>query len=113
MKKVGIVVLIAVLLVVGAFAQARATYRAGTYEGAANGFGGEIKVSVTVDASRVVSVTIVSNAETPGIGSRAIEALPARIVTAQGITVDNVSGATLSSQGIKNAVAQALEKAKA
>ncbi|MDR1893520.1 MAG: FMN-binding protein [Spirochaetales bacterium] len=117
MKKFGLIVMILTLLTLGLaadgiLAQARTTYKPGTYEGAANGFHGEVKVSVTVDASRIVSVTVLSHTETNGIGTRAINALPAAIVTAQGVTVDNVSGATLTSRAIKDAVTAALALAR-
>ncbi len=87
------------------------TYTPGTYEGEADGFGGSIKVSAEVDAEKILSVTVLSHSETDGIGSKAIESLPGAIVEAQSTEVEAVSGATLSSTGIKNAVQKALNAA--
>ena len=83
----------------------------GTDDAEADGFGGAIKVSVEVDAEKILSVTILSNSETDGIGSKAIESLPGAIVEKQSTEVEAVSGATLSSNGIKNAVQKALNTA--
>ena len=92
-------------------ASAGGMYQPGTYEAEADGFGGAIKVSVEVDAEKILGVTILSDSETDGIGSKAIESLPSTIVEKQSTEVDAVSGATLSSNGIKNAVQKALNTA--
>lgn len=86
-------------------------YTPGTYTGEAEGFGGTIQVSVEVDANSILSVAVVSDFETEGVGSKAVDALPALIVEAQGVDVDDVSGATMSSTGIKKAVTKALNTA--
>ena len=83
-------------------------YTPGVYTGEDTGYGGPIEVSVEVDENNILSVTVVSHKETPGVGSKAVESLPDAIVAAQGVEVDNVSGATISSGGIKNAVTRAL-----
>lgn len=90
----------------------KGAFTPGTYEATAPGFGGDVKVSVTVDRQRITEVRAYGPAETPGIGSRAIEELPGRIVKAQGTKVDNVSGASYSSLAVKTAADQALAKAR-
>lgn len=90
----------------------KGAYTPGTYEATAPGFGGDVKVSVTVDRERITAVRASGPAETPGIGSRALEELPGRIVKAQGTKVDNVSGASYSSLAVKTATDQALAKAR-
>lgn len=87
-------------------------YNPGKYESEAKGFGGQIKVEVEVDSDKILNVIIKEANETEGIGSKAIESLPDSIIEANSIEIDNVSGATVSSEAIKQAVQDALAKAK-
>ncbi len=80
----------------------------GVYEGAAEGFHGDIKVKVEVKDGKLVIVEILEQDETEGIGDVALEELAKTMVTEQNIEIDNVSGATFSSKGIKEAVKNAL-----
>ena len=80
----------------------------GPLTGTANGFGGPITVSVTMDGDKITAVEIVSNSETPEIAGTALEQIPAAIVAANSPDVDIVSGATYTSNGIINAVKNAL-----
>ncbi|MBR4550570.1 MAG: flavocytochrome c [Oscillospiraceae bacterium] len=73
-------------------------------------FGEDVVVEVVADAGTIYSVTVVKNNETQGIGSIAVEQLPGKIVEAQSAEVDGVSGATMTSNAIKAAVAEALEQ---
>ena len=86
-------------------------YTPGTYTGEDKGYGGPIQVTVEVDENTILSVTATGEKETPGVGSKAVEGLPAAIQEAQSAEVDNVSGATLSSTAIKNAAKKALNLA--
>lgn len=79
-------------------------YTAGTYEGTAKGFGGEIKATVTLTADKIESITIVGDSETKGIGSVAVEQLGQDMVAKQAVEIDGVSGATVSSTAIKVAL---------
>ena len=83
----------------------------GPLTGTANGFGGPITVSVTMDGDKITAVEIVSNSETPEIAGTALEQIPAAIVAANSPDVDIVSGATYTSNGIINAVKNALDSA--
>ena len=76
--------------------------------GEAQGYGGTLKVQVTLSGEDITKVKITEHHETPGVGSRAIDALPAAIEEADSIDVDSVSGATITSTAIKEAVSQAL-----
>ena len=78
------------------------------HTGQAQGYGGPLRVTVSVTGTDITSVSVTSHNETQGIGSRAIETLPERIVEADSIEVDGGSGATLTSNAIKEAVAQAI-----
>ena len=86
-------------------------YTAGTYTGEAQGFGGLVKVAVTVSDREITDITIQSadNEDTAYL-TMAVDIIPA-ILSAQSADVDTISGATFSSTGIKHAVQQALEKA--
>ncbi len=80
-----------------------------TLTGTAQGYGGEVTVTVEVNGNDIVSVKAVGDSETEGVGSNAIDQLPARIEEADSTNVDGVSGATMTSNAIKEAVNKALE----
>lgn len=80
--------------------------------GTARGYGGDVTVTVTVDGDDITSVEAVGENETQGVGSKAIEELPERITDADSTDVEGVSGATITSNAIKEAVGKALEGKK-
>ena len=80
-----------------------------TLTGSAQGYGGEVTVKVIVNGEDIVSVEAVGKDETEGVGSLAIDELPDKIAQANSTEVDNVSGATKTSEGIKQAVNNALK----
>ncbi|MDD4088450.1 MAG: FMN-binding protein [Tissierellia bacterium] len=80
-----------------------------TLTGSAQGYGGEVTVKVVVSGEDIVSVEAVGKDETEGVGSLAIDELPDKIAQANSTKVDNVSGATKTSEGIKQAVNNALK----
>lgn len=88
-----------------------ATYKAGTYTASAQGIGGPVQVSVTFTDSKIESIRIGANKETPGIGSVALEKLPAQIVESQSLGVDKISGASMSSSAVLTAVADCVKQA--
>lgn len=89
-----------------------AIYTAGSYTGTASGFGGEVKVTITVNETDITEVTAEGANETAGIGSNAIEKLPAAIKEAQSAEVDAVSGATITSNAVIAAATSAINQAK-
>ena len=88
------------------------SYKDGSYEGTATGFGGDITVKVTVDGGKITAVDIVSAEKEDGAYLTMAEDIIPKIIDAQTSEVDTISGATFSSTGIKNATAQALESAQ-
>ena len=90
MKKIIALVLVLAMMLPSAFAMT-----AGTYEAAAPGFHGDVKVAVTVDADKIVDI-VVTHTETEGIGSVALPKLVEEVKKNQTINVDDVSGATIS-----------------
>lgn len=90
-----------------------AALTAGTYEGSANSVGGPLDVKVTVTEDKIESIEITDTHDTDGIGSAAFDRLIPMMIENQSTNVDTVSGATLSSMYLKNAVRGALEAAGA
>lgn len=88
------------------------SYKDGSYEGTATGFGGDITVKVTVDGGKITAVDIVSAEKEDGAYLTMAEDIIPKIIDAQTSEADTISGATFSSTGIKNATAQALESAQ-
>ena len=86
-------------------------YTPGTYTGTAAGKNGDVKVEVTFSANAIDSVKVVEHTETAGISDGAIENMPAAIVENQSLAVDTVSGATITSDAILKAVADAVAQA--
>lgn len=86
-------------------------YSPGTYTGTAAGKNGDVKVEVTFSANAIDSVKVVEHSETAGISDGAIENIPTAIVENQSLAVDTVSGATITSDAILNAVADAVAQA--
>jgi len=80
----------------------------GTYTGSGTGFRGETEVSVTVKDGVITSVTVTSYSDDERYFSRAESQVIGEIIEKQTPDVDAVSGATYSSNGIMEAVADAL-----
>lgn len=77
----------------------------------AQGFGGEVVVTLTIQDGKLISVEAKGEKETESIGGKALEILPERMVQANSVNVDIVSGATMTSNAIIEAAKKALEEA--
>ncbi|MBQ7826278.1 MAG: FAD-binding protein [Clostridia bacterium] len=110
MKKFAALVL-AMLMVLSSVSAMAMT--AGTYEAAATGFHGDVKLAVTVDADKITAIEVVEHSETEGIGSVALPQLVDAVLANQTIGVDSVAGATITSDAFKAAMTTALEAAGA
>ena len=86
-------------------------YKDGEYEGGARGFRSDIKVKVTVANGAISAVEIVSADDDQAFFDRAKGVIDS-IISTQSTEVDAVSGATFSSNGIINAVVEALKTAE-
>lgn len=86
------------------------SYKDGKYIGEADGFGGKVKVQVTVLNGKVTNIKVLSHSDGKEYIIKA-SALVDKIIKKQSTNVDAVSGATYSSNGIINAVRNALNKA--
>jgi uncharacterized protein with FMN-binding domain len=87
------------------------TYKDGTYEGVGEGMH-TIKVAVEVSGGKITKVEIKEQNETKGVAEPALEKIPAAIVEKNSPDVEVVSGASKASEGIMDAVKNALEAAK-
>lgn len=90
---------------------AEGVYKPGTYSASAKGFGGDVNVTIEVDANKILTVNAEGKNETDGVGSKAIEQLPKKIVEEQKVDVDGISGATLTSNALLSAAKTALNEA--
>ena len=83
----------------------------GTYEGSAYGFGDLITVSVTLKDGKMTDISVLSaDGEDKPYYMQAVSVLN-EMLNAQSTEVDTVSGATLTADGLIDAVADALGKA--
>lgn len=95
------------------------------YQGTAKSFGGDLTVMVGVDTSgKITGVTVTDHSDTPGLGTKAMT--PEYLSQYKGKTaanlntpkikqnkkIDVVTGASISSNGIYNAIQNALKEAK-
>ncbi len=86
----------------------------GTFSGTAAGQGGEsdpVKVTITLENSKITAVEIDGPGETPGIGSKAIEDFPDKMIGGNTVDIDAISGATITSKAIVEAATAALAEA--
>ncbi|BBF45441.1 fumarate reductase flavoprotein subunit [Lachnospiraceae bacterium KM106-2] len=110
---VALTMVTAAVALTGCSSEKAASYTDGTYTGTSDkGQHAGLKVEVTVKDSKIAEVKVTENQETEGIGSKAIDELPSKIVEKQSTDVDAVSGATKTSDAIKEAVDNALAEAK-
>jgi len=80
----------------------------GTHTGTGEGFGGPIEVEVTIEGGEITDVAVLEHSESPDISDPAFEEVPQAIVDNDSANVDVASGATFSSEGIMEAVNNAL-----
>ena len=92
--------------------QAEGNYQDGVYEGTGTGKGGDIDVTVTVEDGNIIDITVGDNEETISIFEGVERDLIPEIIRTQSTDVDIISGATLSSDGVIEAVSEALAQAQ-
>ncbi|MDU5700217.1 MAG: FMN-binding protein [Finegoldia magna] len=82
----------------------------GEYEGNSQGYGGDFKVKIKIKNGELSAINVVTNNETPEYYEKA-SVIIAQILEKGNTDVDSISGATISSEAIKNAVRDGLHKA--
>lgn len=85
----------------------------GTYTASQWGNNGEITVEVSIKNNAITEVTVKEHKESKGISVYPLEVIPQQIVEYQSVGVDLISGATMTSLGVINAVKDCLEQADA
>jgi len=86
-------------------------YKAGDYSAASRGMNADVQVNVTFSENEIVSVKVGEHHESVGVCEPAIERIPAAIVEHQSLSVDTISGATMTSYAIIRAVTDCVEQA--
>ena len=101
-------ILLSMLMATGAIAAASAE----TYTGTAQGIG-EVSVTLTVEDGKITAAEVVGENETKGIGYEpcADGTFADAIVAAQGVDFDSISGATVTSNAVKDATKKAMAAA--
>ena len=87
-----------------------AIYTPGTYTGTATGIG-EVKVTMTFSETAITDVVIDASNETESIGGVAAPTLKDALMAAQSAEIDNISGATITTNAVKKAAASCIEQA--
>lgn len=86
--------------------------KSGKYQVRAKGHGTEsMPMEVTIEDDKIKNITVDSSGETKGVADEVFNRLPKQIVDNQTLNVDAVSGATISSHGVVDGVAQAITEA--
>nr|WP_113869532.1 FMN-binding protein [Brenneria salicis]NMN92621.1 hypothetical protein [Brenneria salicis ATCC 15712 = DSM 30166]RBP57522.1 FMN-binding protein [Brenneria salicis ATCC 15712 = DSM 30166]RLM28679.1 fumarate reductase [Brenneria salicis ATCC 15712 = DSM 30166] len=94
-------------------AQESNNFKAGTYSAAKPGLGGDVTVTIDVDAQgKLIKATINAPDETPEVGGEAAKELANAMVEKQSIQVDGVSGASITSGAVLEAAEEAYSQAK-
>ncbi len=91
------------------------SFTAGTYTAASPAMKGELTVEVTFDGDGMTDIAVKDHQETYGIGygldTTPVEVMPGKMVEAQSVNVDSITGATITSMAIKRAVTDCIEQA--
>ena len=112
-KGLKLVVLGALLASMAACSSKPAVFTKGSYTAEADGFGGKVTVTIETDEQKIYGIEIIADDETPEVGQAALQELTGLVIEAQGPDFDGVSGATFTSNAVKEAVADCIEQAKA
>ncbi len=86
-------------------------YQPGVYTAVGQGNNGDVEVEVTFSETEILKVEVTKEAETVGIGTAAIEKIPAAIKDGQTLNVNAISGATNTSNAILEAVEDCIRQA--
>ena len=99
------------LVTSGAWAEVQTAPNAQTYTGTASGYGGSIRVTVELLDGKLIGLTATGKGETEGIGSVAVDEMAARMLEANDWDVDIVTGATMTSDAMREAAKKAMDEA--
>lgn len=98
---------------VPASASAEAVSAENEFIGEGTGRGGTpIKVKVTMDGDTIKNIEVLEHSETAGLSDPAFEKLIPEMIEKQSTEIDGITGVTMTSNGLKEAVLNAISKAK-
>ena len=100
------------LLVCGCRQVPPLTFLAGTYEVTTPGHNGDIRLSVSFSDSCITDIQVLDQHETPHVGDVVFDRLIPQIIQANGLGVDAVSGASVTSRALLDGVMDAAVQAK-
>lgn len=92
-------------------AKAARTVRPGEYRGRARGGKSDVEALVRVSADGSIEVLDVKTDDTPYLSDTAVREVVRAVTTQKSLSVDAVTGATLTSRGVAGAIADALDRA--
>ena len=84
----------------------------GTYSASARGMAGFVGVTLTVADNKISTVDLDLSTETPQYGQKSEKTLKQEILLTEYLGIDAVTGATFTSNGVKEATSEALKQAK-
>lgn len=82
-----------------------------TYEASATGMASDVKVTITVANGEITACTIDASGETEGLGTVVPDSLEPAIIENQGVNVEAISGATITSNAALEALADCMAQA--
>ena len=91
--------------------EVEANFKDGTYTAVGTGIGGDVEVIAEVKDGEIVSITLGQHGETEGIFEGAVDGVIPEIIKGQTTEVDTVSGATITSNAIIEAVEDIMDQA--
>ena len=91
--------------------EVEANFKDGTYTAVGTGIGGDVEVIAEVKDGEIVSITLGQHGETEGIFEGAVDGVIPEIIKGQTTEVDVVSGATITSNAIIEAVEDIMNQA--
>ncbi len=86
-------------------------YIPGTYTATAKGMG-EVKMTATFDANKITDIQLDVSQETKDIGQAAADELVSQLLASQSSDIDGVSGATLTTNAVKQCLDDCIKQAK-
>ena len=96
----------------GAGGETGAAVEGDVYTGSGTGYAGQVTVEVTVADGQIVGIGVVESSDTPGLSDSAFDEVIAAVLSSQSVEgIDAVSGATGSSEGILEAIGNAMAAA--
>ncbi len=106
-----LILVVALIFAVGCQANG-GKFKDGVFNGSGEGKNGPIKVEVSVEKGKINTIKILEHSETPGLSDPILEKIPQEIIKTQSTEVNVISGATVTSNAVIQAVQDAIKGAQ-